>query len=200
MEITHKYKYYEEHIVVLVIKMEKQKTDKVIHQINKIIDIIESSKIEELKGKNKRAGKKISELQEQISKMQSKYQRKYNRLEQYNNDLERQLYPKRAVSRIEIPEGCHMVTLTIEEYGSLHDELECLRQLRQNKLGNIYHGASYKAIEIEETYKELRIKALEDELLHERDRTCKLTNKNTELEREIAELKMQKKGKNRFGF
>ena len=46
--------------------MQKQKQDKVAHKINEIVDIIESDKIEELKGKNKRAGKKISELQARV--------------------------------------------------------------------------------------------------------------------------------------
>lgn len=50
--------------------MQKQKQDNVIQKINEIVDIIESAKIEELKGKNKRAGRKISQLQTQVTDLQ----------------------------------------------------------------------------------------------------------------------------------
>ena len=50
--------------------MEKQKQENVMGKVNEIIDIIESAKINELKNKNKRAGRKISQLQTQVTDLQ----------------------------------------------------------------------------------------------------------------------------------
>jgi FtsZ-binding cell division protein ZapB len=169
--------------------MKKETQDKINNKLNEIVCLLENGEIEKLETKNKRASKKISELQhemkcmkEEHSKMQSKYQKKLNMLEQYNNDLERKLYKPRA----NISQDCRMVTMTREEYERLYDEIE--RQISRSGY-NILNSGSHEPISPDKC----EISRLKCELKQVKEEKCSLIEKIARLNVENAKLKANQK-------